>query len=72
MEYVLGGIAPVSLGSLTAAMLGTHIFIGIGEAFITGLTVAAVLAARPDLVDGAGEVPRTHETDDWQPVGAAS
>ena len=35
------------------AMVGVHVLIGIGEAVITGLTVAAVLAVRPDLVYGA-------------------
>jgi len=33
-------------------MVSTHILIGIGEALITGLTVSAVLATRPDLVFG--------------------
>ena len=34
-------------------MVGVHVLIGIGEGVITGLTVSAVLAARPDLVWGA-------------------
>jgi cobalt/nickel transport system permease protein len=33
-------------------MIGTHVFIGIGEAIITALTVSAVLASRSDLVFG--------------------
>jgi cobalt/nickel transport system permease protein len=35
-------------------MLGVHALIGIGEAVITVAAVAAVLASRPDLIDGAG------------------
>jgi cobalt/nickel transport system permease protein len=34
-------------------MVGWHLLIGVGEAVITGLVVAAVIAARPDLVHGA-------------------
>mgnify|MGYP006274888895 FL=1 len=34
-------------------MLSVHVLIGIGEAFITALTVGAVLATRADLVAGA-------------------
>jgi cobalt/nickel transport system permease protein len=33
-------------------MVGVHVLIGIGEAFITALTVGAVFAVRPDLVRG--------------------
>jgi cobalt/nickel transport system permease protein len=33
-------------------MGGVHVLIGIGEGIITGLVVAAVLAARPDIVVG--------------------
>lgn len=51
--YALGGTAPVPLDSLTTAMLGWHTLIGIGEAVITGLVVASVVAVRPDLVYGA-------------------
>ncbi len=72
VEYALGGTAPVSLGSFAAAMLGTHIVIGIGEAIITGLAVAAVLASRPDLVDGASSGPPPVELAIAQPVGATS
>jgi len=35
-----------------SAMFGTHVLIGIGEAFITALTVSSVLASRQDLVFG--------------------
>jgi cobalt/nickel transport system permease protein len=51
--YAVGGTAPVPLGGLTTAMLGWHTLIGIGEAVITGLVVASVIALRPDLVHGA-------------------
>lgn len=51
-EYAMGGTAPVSLAAVAAAMGGVHVLIGIGEGIITGLVVAAVLAARPDIVVG--------------------
>jgi cobalt/nickel transport system permease protein len=51
--YALGGTADVALGKVLGAMLGVHLAIGIGEAFITALTVGAVLSVRPDLVYGA-------------------
>ncbi len=51
--FVLGGAAGLSIGALTASMLGWHALIGVGEAVITGLTVSAVLAVRPDLVYAA-------------------
>jgi cobalt/nickel transport system permease protein len=51
--YAIGGTADVAFGSLAAAMIGTHVLIGIGEGVITALTVGSVLATRPDLVYGA-------------------
>ncbi|CAA9335518.1 MAG: Substrate-specific component NikM of nickel ECF transporter [uncultured Nocardioidaceae bacterium] len=51
--YSLGGAAPIPLDTLTAAMVGWHALIGIGEALITGLVVGSVTAVRPDLVHGA-------------------
>lgn len=48
--YAVGGTADIPLDTLTAAMLGWHTVIGLGEAAITGLVVGAVVAARPDLV----------------------
>jgi cobalt/nickel transport system permease protein len=51
--FAVGGTAPVDLGTLLTAMLGWHVVIGIGEAVITGLVVASVVAVRPDLVYGA-------------------
>ena len=48
--YAVGGAAQLDLGQLTTFMLVTHLGIGAGEAIITGLTVGAVVATRPDLV----------------------
>ena len=47
-------LGTVPLRTVLPAMLGVHALIGIGEAVITVAAVAAVLATRPDLVDGAG------------------
>jgi cobalt/nickel transport system permease protein len=54
--YAVGGQAPISLDTLTTAMVGWHSIIGIGEAAITGLVVGSVVAVRPDLVYGARRV----------------
>lgn len=51
--YVVGGAAPINAGTLFATMLGWHLLIGVGEAVITALTVASIVAVRPDLVYGA-------------------
>lgn len=51
--YAVGGAAPVPLGTLVAAMVGWHLVIGLGEAVITFLAVASLMASRPDLVRGA-------------------
>ncbi|RZU29246.1 cobalt/nickel transport system permease protein [Streptomyces sp. BK022] len=51
--YAIGGTTDVSLVKVATAMIGVHVLIGIGEAVITALTVAAVVAVRPDLVYGA-------------------
>jgi cobalt/nickel transport system permease protein len=51
--FAIGGNAPVDTEKVLTAMVGWHVLIGIGEAIVTGLVVAAVLAARPDLVHGA-------------------
>jgi cobalt/nickel transport system permease protein len=40
----------VPLTTVLSAMLGVHALIGVGEAVITVAAVAAVLAARPDLI----------------------
>jgi len=51
--FAVGGTAPIEIGKVFTAMVGWHLLIGIGEAFVTGLVVAAVMTARPDLVYGA-------------------
>ncbi len=53
LELAISGTIP--LGTVLTAMLGVHALIGIGEAAITVAAVAAVLAARPDLVTLAPE-----------------
>ncbi|HEX6888857.1 MAG TPA: energy-coupling factor ABC transporter permease [Candidatus Nanopelagicales bacterium] len=55
-EYAIGGTGTFSVTSVLAAMVGTHVFIGVGEGIITALTVGAVLAARPDLVLGVRDL----------------
>ena len=62
--FAVGGNVPVDIGAVATAMLGWHTVIGIGEAAVTGLVVASVVAARPDLVHGARPllVERTLET----------
>jgi cobalt/nickel transport system permease protein len=54
--FAIGGQAPVDPTTVFAVMAGWHTVIGIGEAVITGLVVAAVVAARPDLCYGARAV----------------
>jgi len=54
--YAAGGTIDIPLGSLTTAMLGVHVLIGVGEAAITALVVSSVLAVRPDLVHGARDL----------------
>lgn len=51
--YAVGGNADIPLASLTGAMLGVHLLIGIGEGVITFLAVGSIIAVRPDLVHGA-------------------
>jgi cobalt/nickel transport system permease protein len=57
VQYAIGGTGSASVGTVTAAMIGVHALIGIGEGIITGLTVGAVLAVRPDLVFGGQVIP---------------
>jgi cobalt/nickel transport system permease protein len=56
LEYAIGGTGGASLGRVAGAMVGVHVLIGIGEAIITGMAVSTVLAVRPDLVHGAGDL----------------
>lgn len=52
VEFALGGVAPVSLSAVIAAMLSVHVVIGAIEGVITALIVGAVMGTRPDLVAG--------------------
>lgn len=51
--FAVGGEVDMSIGAVFTAMVGVHVLIGIGEAIITALTVAAIVAVRPDLVYAA-------------------
>jgi cobalt/nickel transport system permease protein len=51
--FWIGGQAPVDHSLVVVAMVGWHTLIGLGEAAVTGLVVASVVATRPDLVYGA-------------------
>ena len=53
VEWLFGASAPIPFDRVFGAMVGVHGLIGVGEGIITGLTVSAILAARPDLVTGA-------------------
>ncbi len=53
IEFAIGGAGGASIGTVTTAMVGVHLLIGIGEALITAGTVSMVLSVRPDLVYGA-------------------
>ena len=66
--YAVGGAAPVPLDGLLTAMLGWHSLIGVGEAVITGLTVASLTAVRPDLVLGARRALRARTLQVRDPV----
>lgn len=57
--YALGGTGDVSLAAVGGAMVGVHALIGLGEAAITTLTIAAVVATRPDLLYGGRARPPT-------------
>ena len=57
LEWLFGASAPVAFDTVFGAMVGVHTLIGIGEGVISGLVVGAVLAARPDLVYGAQDLP---------------
>jgi cobalt/nickel transport system permease protein len=57
LEWLFGASAPVPFDTVFASMVGVHVVIGIGEGVISALVVAAVLAARPDLVAGAADLP---------------
>ena len=72
LEYAMGGVGNASLTTVFGAMVGVHTLIGIGEGIITGLTVGAVLAARPDLVYGARDIaPRVVDHRVLAPTGGS-
>ena len=52
LQYAIGGTATFSVSAVLAAMVSTHILIGIGEGIISALAVGAVMASRSDLVYG--------------------
>lgn len=56
LYYAIGGTGDAPVETVAIAMIGVHSLVGIGEAVITGLTVGAVLATRPDLVYGARDL----------------
>jgi cobalt/nickel transport system permease protein len=63
IEWLFGATAPVAFDTVFAAMVGVHTLIGVGEAVISAMVVAAVLAARPDLVAGARDLDRAQLAD---------
>jgi cobalt/nickel transport system permease protein len=63
IQWLFGATAPVAFDDVFMAMVGVHALIGIGEAIISGLVVAAVLASRPDLVHGASDLTRDDLTE---------
>jgi cobalt/nickel transport system permease protein len=54
-ELAWSGVAP--WGLVFPAMATVHMLIGLGEAVITTLVLAAIMRARPDLLDPAGSSP---------------
>jgi cobalt/nickel transport system permease protein len=72
--FAAGGTAPVDAGKVITAMVSWHVVIGLGEALITGLVVASVVAVRPDLVHGARPALRARrlEIRERQPAGEAA
>ncbi len=56
LEWLFGASAPVAFDTVFGAMVGVHLLIGVGEALASAAVVGAVLAARADLVTGAGDL----------------
>ena len=52
LQYGIGGTGTAPFSTVFAAMVSTHLLIGLGEALITMFTVSAILASRSDLVYG--------------------
>ena len=57
LEWLFGATAPIPFDTVFGAMVGVHLLIGVAEGVISGLVVASVLAARPDVVTGAADLP---------------
>ena len=68
IEWLFGATAPVPFDTVFGAMVGVHLLIGIGEGVISALAVGAVLAARPDLVQGAADL-RRDQLAERPPIG---
>ena len=49
LELIVSGTSPAEI--VLPAMVGVHVFIGIGEALITAAALAFIAATRPDLLD---------------------
>lgn len=56
LQFAIGGNVDLPLGSVSAAMVGVHTLIGVGEGVITAAMVGLVLSVRPDLVYGARDL----------------
>ena len=56
LEYAIGGTGSAPFATVAGAMVGVHLAIGVGEGFITAITVSAVMAVRPDLIHGAADL----------------
>jgi cobalt/nickel transport system permease protein len=50
LEYALGGTTDLSTAGIAGTIGGFHLLIGVGEGFITAITVGTVAKVRPDLV----------------------
>jgi cobalt/nickel transport system permease protein len=70
--FAIGGTAPVATGKVLTAMVSWHVVIGLGEAVITSLVVASVVAVRPDLVYGARRALRARSLEIRTPSAAVS
>jgi cobalt/nickel transport system permease protein len=63
LQFWLGGEeVGQSFGAMAAAILGTHVLVGIGEGVITAGAVTAVAVARPDLVHSLRGTRLTQDT----------
>lgn len=56
VEYAVGGVGGAPIGTVLAAMTGVHALIGVGEGLITATALGAVLASRPDLIEGVSDI----------------